>query len=117
MGSFEPSSRRRCATSAADVRQTDVEDDELDPVALGDLERSATGRDELHEMAIPFQAGVQRAAEPLVVLDHERQVHGRHRTPPGLGIVWEPEGAAVRWRACGGSGWLRGTEPVRQPPS
>jgi len=65
---------------AADVRQTDVQDDRIETGHLRNLQRLGAVRHELDQVPIALEQPFQQAAEPSVILN-DKQVHGRPMLP------------------------------------
>ena len=70
-----------------DVRQAEVEDDDLDPAGrLGDVEPVAAGGRGLDDVAVLLEESPQQANEPRVVLDDE-QMHVGQPSAFGQGMT------------------------------
>ena len=75
---------------ARDVRQPQVEDDELDPGrGLEDVEAVTTGRGRLDHVAVLLEESPQQADQPRIVLDDE-QMHGRQPTRSRADVMARP---------------------------
>jgi len=81
----------RCAPSqpaqhleAVDARQPDVEDHQVEALALGRQHRLLATRHQVHRVALGLQDAHEAAAQGAVVLDDEN-AHGsiHHRRPSG----------------------------------
>ncbi len=73
-----------------DVREPEIEDDDLDPGGrLEDVETIETGRGGLDDVAVLLEESAQQADQPRIVLDDE-QVHERQPSRSGADVMARP---------------------------
>ena len=77
---------------SAEIREADIEDDDIDPVRFGQLQPGFAVHRDIHDVTILLEQSLEDPPETLVVLDDE-EVHRRGRS-----LVREGRAASsARW--------------------
>ena len=94
MGTSLAATDRPAQFEAVHSRQHDVDQHDVGGVALERLDGVLAGRGRLHRPALVFEGQLERAPDPLVVLDcQDARTHARlvwHVTPDLAGLSREP---------------------------